>query len=53
MKIVIISKFSAQSYPLNEKAINVSQKTLDEIEKTKCFDVENNTVIDYTPEQDN
>ena len=45
--IVITGKFTCRSKPLNEKAIFVSQEDLDQIGKTKCFDLENNCVIDY------
>ena len=45
--VVITSKFNCQSFPLNEKAIFVSQEDLDQIGKTKCFDLENNRVVDY------
>lgn len=46
-KIVILNKFNCQSFPLNDKAIEVSEEVLAQIGKTKCFDVENNRVIDY------
>lgn len=45
--IVITGKFNCQSFPLNEKAIFVSQEDLDQIGKTKCFDVMRNCVIGY------
>ena len=48
--IVILSKFNCQDFPLNEKAIFVSYEDLDKINRingTKCFDLENNCVIDY------
>jgi hypothetical protein len=45
--VVITSKFNCQSYPLNERAIYVSDEDLEQIGKTKCFDVESNCVIDY------
>lgn len=52
MKIVIISKFNCQSFPLNEKAIEIDAETLNQIGKTKCFDVENNCVVDYDNSND-
>lgn len=52
MKIVIISKFNCQSFPLNEKAIEINEETLNQIGKTKCFDVENNCVVDYDNSND-
>lgn len=51
-KIVILSKFNCQSFPLNDKAIEVSEEVLAQIGKTKCFDVENNCVIDYDNSED-
>lgn len=48
--IKIISKFNAQSYPLDETAIEISIEDLENIGITKCFDVENNCVINYKPE---
>lgn len=52
MKIVIISKFNCQSYPLSKKAIEIDKETLNQIGKTKCFDVENNCVVDYDNSND-
>ena len=46
-KIKIISKFNCQSYPLDDTAIEVSIDDLKQIGITKCFDIENNCVIDY------
>lgn len=46
--VVITSKFNCQSYPLNDKAIFVSDEDLEAISNgTKCFDLENNCVVDY------
>lgn len=45
--VVITSKFNCQSYPINEKSIFVSQKDLNQIGISKCFDLENNCVIEY------
>ena len=50
--VVITSKFNCQSFPLNDKAIFVSQEDLDQIGKTKCFDLENNRVVDYDNTED-
>ena len=52
MKILILSKFDYQTYPIVDNMIDVSQDDINHLGKTKCFDVENNKVIDYTPEQD-
>lgn len=51
--VKIISKFNAQSYPLDDTAIEITLDDLANIGITKCFDVENNCVIDYTPEEEN
>ena len=48
--VVITSKFNCQDFPLNEKAIFVSYEDLEKIDQTngtKCFDLENNCVVDY------
>lgn len=48
-KIKILNQFSYQSFPLADEdiTIEVEEDILKEIGKTKCFDVENNTIIDY------
>jgi len=48
MLIKILDKFNAQSFPLDDKAIEISEEALQQIGITKCFDVENNCVIDYS-----
>lgn len=50
--VVINTKFNCQSFPLNDNAIWVSNEDLKQIGKTKCFDVENNCVIDYDNTED-
>lgn len=55
MKVInIIDKFIWQEIPLNEEtAIEVSEEDLECVKiKTKCFDLENNCVIDYDNSQD-
>lgn len=47
MLIKIINKFSYQSFPPVDGMIEVSDEELKEIGKTKCFDIEAQTVIDY------
>lgn len=47
MKVVILGKFISQSFPLTDNAVEIDDETLKQIGKTKCFDVENNCVIDY------
>ena len=50
IKVKIYSKLEYQTYPIVEGMIKVKESDLKEIGKTKCFDVENQCVIDYTPE---
>jgi len=50
--VKIISKFNCQSFPLDETAIEVSLDDLAQMGITKCFDVENNCVIDYDSTKD-
>lgn len=52
MLVKILSKFNCQSFPLDETAIEVPQEVLDQIGITKCFDVENNMVVDYDNSED-
>ena len=52
MLIKIMSKFNAQYFPLDDTAIEVDRETLQQIGITKCFDVENNCVIDYDNTED-
>ena len=46
MKIKIINNISYQSFPITDDMIEVDEKLLNEIGKTKQFD-ENGNVIDY------
>lgn len=50
--VKIISKFNCQAFPLDETAIEVEEEVLEQIGKTKCFDVENNCVVDYDNSED-
>lgn len=50
--VKIIGQFNCQSFPLDETAIKVSLEDLEQIGITKCFDVENNCVIDYDDTRD-
>jgi hypothetical protein len=52
MLVKILSKFNCQSFPIDETAIEVEQEILEQIGITKCFDVENNMVIDYDNSED-
>lgn len=52
IKLVILSKFDYQLNPLTDKAIEISLEDFKQIKKTKCFDLENNCVVDYDNSQD-
>lgn len=47
MLIKILGTFDYQSFPLCEDMIEITEEELAEIGKTKCFDVETQTIIDY------
>ena len=47
MKILILDKFSYQAYPITDNLIEVDEQDLEQLGKTKCFDIENNCVVDY------
>ena len=47
MKILILDKFSYQAYPITDNMIEVDEQDLEQLGKTKCFDIENNCVVDY------
>ena len=51
-KVLILNKFDYQTYPEASGMIKVKDSDLKQIGETKCFDVENQCVIDYTPEQE-
>lgn len=54
MIVQIIDKFSYQTFPItNEnKTIEVDEYTLSQIGETKCFDTENNCIVDYDNTED-
>lgn len=54
MIVQIIDKFSYQTFPItNEnKTVEIDEYTLSQIGKTKCFDTENNYIIDYDNTED-
>ena len=52
VQIKILGKFNWQTYPIVEGMIKVKQSDLDEIGISKCFDVENQCIIDWTPESE-
>jgi hypothetical protein len=51
--ISITGKFSYQTFPLLEQTIIINEEDLKAVDnKTKCFDLENNCVIDYDNTED-
>lgn len=50
IKVFIFDKFDYQTFPIIDGMIKVKESDLKEIRKTKCFDVENQKIIDYQPE---
>ena len=52
MKVKILDKFNCINFPLDETAIEVSEGDLLQIGKTKCFDLDNNCVIEYDNTED-
>ena len=52
IKVLILSKFEYQTFPEVSGMIKVKESDLKEIGISKCFDVENQCVVDYQPEQE-
>lgn len=50
IQIKILNQFDWQTFPIVEGMIKVKESDLEQIGKTKCFDVENQCIIDWTPE---
>ena len=50
IKVLIKTNIDYQTYPEVPGMIKVSDDDLKQIGKTKCFDVKNKKMIDYTPE---
>ena len=50
-KVYILSQFDYQTFPEVSGMIKVKDSDLKQIGISKCFDVENQCVIDYTPEE--
>ena len=48
--IKILSKFNYQTFPIVEGMIKVKESDLELIGFSKCFDVENQCVIDWQPD---
>lgn len=53
MKVKILNKFDYQTFPVDDTSIEVSDEVLEQIGKTKCFDIFNNCVIDYDNSKEN
>ena len=52
IKILILGQFDWQTFPIVDGMIKVKESDLRQIGITKCFDVENKCIIDYTPESE-
>ena len=52
IKTYILGKFDYQTFPIVEGMIEVSKEDLEQIGITKCFDIENQCVIDYVKEEE-
>ena len=52
INIKITGKFDYQTFPKTEDMVLVDENVLQDIGITKCFDVENNCVIDYDNSQE-
>lgn len=52
VEIKILSQFEWQTFPIVEEMIKVKESDLEQIGITKCFDVENQKIIDWQPEQE-
>ena len=50
VQVKILGKFDYQTFPIVEGMIKVEENDLKEIGKTKCFDIENQCIIDWQPE---
>ena len=52
IKVLILSQFNYQTFPVVKGMIEVAKEDLEQIGITKCFDVENQRVIDYQLEEE-
>ena len=50
MLVKILSPLSYQTYPLVVGMVEIEDELLTQIGKNKCFDVESQKVIDYSPD---
>ena len=53
MLVKIIDRLSYQTYPIVEGMIEIPDEDVAKLGNTKCFDVENQSVIDYVKPQKN
>ena len=47
-QVLILSQFNYQTFPIVSSMIQFKESDLKEIGKTKCFDVENQCITNYT-----
>lgn len=52
INIKITGKFDYQTFPITEDMILVDENDLQELGISKCFDIENNCVVDYDNSQE-
>lgn len=52
MRVKILDKFGYQTYPIVDGMIEVDEKDLEQIGKTKCFDTSTNKIVDCVVEQE-
>ena len=50
IKILILGQFDYQTFPIVEGMVEVKKTDLELIGISKCFDVENQCIIDWQPE---
>ena len=50
IQVLILGQFDYQTFPIVEGMIKVKESDLNEIGISKCFDVENQCIIDWQPE---
>ena len=51
IKVKILGQFDYQTFPIVEGMIKVKESDLKLIGISKCFDVENQCIIDWQPEE--
>lgn len=51
IQVKILGQFDYQTFPIVEGMIKVKESDLEQIGISKCFDVENQCIIDWQPEE--